>query len=226
MSRGVGLVREHGPGLRIGQEYTRHGPCAIATPTTRSERRRMGLETLLVSLYAIVDEWWRRNHPRPLRRAGRPPSLSEPEVLTLAILLQWPRWRSERDFRRFADVYLRVRFPNPLSQGRLNRRIRALEPGAGALQRSLAESLVESSEVRHVLDTTLIPAVARVGASEAGKGLCSPGRPPSEDASRKRSGPMVSMVSRWPSLPARRRRRRPSGWQRRTPTSDPSDSSR
>ncbi len=128
----------------------------------------MDLETFLISLYAIVDEWWKRLHPRPLRRAGRPPSLSETEVLTLAILSQWPRWRSERDFWRFADVYLRVYFPNLLSQSQLNRRIRALESEMRALQRNLAESLVESSEVYHVLDTTLIPAVARVRACRKG----------------------------------------------------------
>jgi len=51
--------------------------------------------------------------------------LSDAEVLTLAILSQWPRWRSERDFFRFADAHLREYFPNLLSHGQLNRRIRA-----------------------------------------------------------------------------------------------------
>lgn len=128
----------------------------------------MDLETFLVSLYAMVDEWWKRLHPRPLRRTGRPPSLSEVEVLTLAILAQWPRWRSERDFWRFADLYLRGYFPNLLSQSQLNRRIRALEPEVRALQRNLAESLAKPSEVYHVLDTTLIPAVVRVRACRKG----------------------------------------------------------
>jgi hypothetical protein len=128
----------------------------------------MDLETFLVSLYVMVDEWWKRLHPRPLRRAGRPPSLSEVEVLTLAILAQWPRWRSERDFWRFADLYLRGYFPNLLSQSQLNRRTRALEPEVRTLQRSLAESLAEPSEVYHVLDTTLIPAVVRVRACRKG----------------------------------------------------------
>jgi hypothetical protein len=31
--------------------------------------------------------------------------LSDAEVLTLAILAQWSRWRSERDFFRFADTH-------------------------------------------------------------------------------------------------------------------------
>jgi hypothetical protein len=44
----------------------------------------------------VVDEWWKRHHPRTLRRVGRPPPLTEAEVLTLAILAHWPRFRSER----------------------------------------------------------------------------------------------------------------------------------
>ena len=48
----------------------------------------MDLETFLVSLYVVVDEWWKRHHPRPLQGVGCPPALTEAEVLTLAILAQ------------------------------------------------------------------------------------------------------------------------------------------
>ena len=95
-------------------------------------------------------------------------SLWASEVLTLAVLAQWPRWRSERDFWRFADVHLRGYFPNLLSHGQLNRRIRALEPELRALQQDLARTLTDGSEVYHVLDTTLIPAIVRVRASRKG----------------------------------------------------------
>jgi hypothetical protein len=47
--------------------------------------------------------------------------LSDAEVLTLAILAQWSRWCSERDFFRFADTHLRGYFPNLLSPSQLNR---------------------------------------------------------------------------------------------------------
>jgi hypothetical protein len=122
----------------------------------------MDLEYLLVTLYVLVDEWWQETHPPTPKKAGRPPSLSASEVLTLAVLAQSPRWRSERDFWRFADVHLRGYFPNLLSHGQLNRRIRALEPELRALQRDLARTLTDGSEVYHVLDTTLIPAIVRV----------------------------------------------------------------
>jgi hypothetical protein len=128
----------------------------------------MDLETFLVSLYVVVDDWRKRHRLRSLRRVGRPLSLPDPEVLTLAILAQWPRWRSERDFWRYADLYLRSYFPNLVSQSQLNRRIRALEPELQALQRDLADTLADGSEVYRVIDTTLIPAIVRVRACRKG----------------------------------------------------------
>lgn len=128
----------------------------------------MDLETLLVSLYVLVDDWWHQAHPPAPRKAGRPPVLSESEVLTLSIVSQWPRFRSERDFYRFADAHLRPYFSNLVSHGQLNRRIRALEPELKAFQREMAGTLADGSEVYHVLDTTLIPAVVRVRACRKG----------------------------------------------------------
>lgn len=83
----------------------------------------MNLELLLVSLYVTIDDWWGAKRPVASRGPGRPVLLAESEVLTLAVLAQWLRWRSERDFWRFADAHLRSFFPNLLSQSRLNRRI-------------------------------------------------------------------------------------------------------
>jgi len=46
------------------------------------------LETLLISLYVLVEEWWEENHAKAGRGSGRPISLSDAEVLTLAVLAQ------------------------------------------------------------------------------------------------------------------------------------------
>jgi hypothetical protein len=129
---------------------------------------KVDLEILLVTLYVLVEEWWEGNHPKARPGPGRPTSLSDAEVLTLAILSQWPRFRSERDSWRFADAHLRPYFPNLLSQSQLNRRIRALEPELRALQRDLASVVADGSEVYRVLDTTLIPAIVRVRARRKG----------------------------------------------------------
>jgi hypothetical protein len=84
------------------------------------------------------------------------------------ILAQWPRFRSERDFWRFASSHLRGYFPNLVSQSQLNRRMRALEPEMRALQRYLAEALVQPSAVYHIVDTTLISVMVRVRAWRKG----------------------------------------------------------
>jgi hypothetical protein len=60
-------------------------------------------------------------------------------------------------------------FPKLCSQSQLNRRVRSVEPDLRDFQRAMARTLCGVSEVYHVLDTTLIPAIVRVRAS--GKGL-------------------------------------------------------
>ena len=128
----------------------------------------MDLDSFLVSFYVLVDDWWKLDHAWQPPKTGRPALLSDPEVLTLAILAQWPRFRSERDFWRFAWAHLRPYFPMLCSQSQLNRRIRALEPEMRALQLAFARELAEPSAVYRVMDTTLVPAIVRVRASRKG----------------------------------------------------------
>jgi hypothetical protein len=80
----------------------------------------MDLDSFLVSLYVLVDDWWKLDHAsQPPKKTGRPALLSDPEVISLAILAQWPRFRSERDFWRFASSHLRSYFPSLCSQSQL-----------------------------------------------------------------------------------------------------------
>jgi hypothetical protein len=49
----------------------------------------MDLDSFLVSLYVLIDDWWKADNPSSApRKPGRPALLSESEVLTLAILAQ------------------------------------------------------------------------------------------------------------------------------------------
>src|SRR5215218_9224280 len=128
----------------------------------------MDLDSFLVLLYVLVDDWWKLHRSSESPKIGRPALLSESEVLTLVILAQWPRFRSERDFWRFARAHLRPYFPSLCSQSQLNRRLRALEPELRLLQLAFAEDLTEPSAVYRVMDTTLVPAIVRVRASRKG----------------------------------------------------------
>jgi len=128
----------------------------------------MDLDSFLVSLYVLVDDWWKLQRSPEPPKIGLPALLTDSEVLTLAILAQWPRFRSERDFWRFASSHLRSYFPNLCSQSQFNRRVRALEPQLRALQLAFARGLTEPSAVFRVVDTTLVPAMVRVRASRKG----------------------------------------------------------
>jgi hypothetical protein len=128
----------------------------------------MDLDSFLVSLYVLVDDWWKLDRSSKPSKIGRPALLADSEVLTLAILAQWPRFRSERDFWRFAQAHLGGYFPNLCSQGQFNRRARALEPEMRSLQRAFAKQIAEPSAVYRVLDTTLVPAIVRVRACRKG----------------------------------------------------------
>ena len=107
----------------------------------------MDLDSFLVSLYVLTEDWWKAAHSSDTPGAGRPSLISDPEILTLAILAQWSRLRSERDSWRFARAHLRQYFPALPSQSQFNRRVRALEFEMRSLQLHLAELLTEESAV-------------------------------------------------------------------------------
>ncbi len=48
----------------------------------------MDLDSLLVSLYVLTENWWKVAYSPDAPRAGRPSPISDPEILTLAILAQ------------------------------------------------------------------------------------------------------------------------------------------
>ncbi len=49
----------------------------------------MDLDSFLVTLYVLVDDWWKLDHSSSEpSRSGRPALLTDSEVLTLAILAQ------------------------------------------------------------------------------------------------------------------------------------------
>jgi hypothetical protein len=85
------------------------------------------LDTFLTTVYVMVDELYERDYaPHKPSRPGRRPIVSDSEVLTLGLLAQWQRSRSEREFLRTARKPLAPYFPRWLSQSAFNRRLRDL----------------------------------------------------------------------------------------------------
>jgi hypothetical protein len=48
----------------------------------------MDLDSFLISLYVVVDDWWKFDGSSKPPKTGRPGLLSDPEVINLAILAQ------------------------------------------------------------------------------------------------------------------------------------------
>lgn len=68
------------------------------------------VETVLIEVYVMVDDDLGAHAPVP-SRPGPAPSLSPSETVTLAVCSQLQRFRSGRDFYRFAEARLRPLFP-------------------------------------------------------------------------------------------------------------------
>src|SRR4051794_41643233 len=99
----------------------------------------MDPDTFLTTLYVLVDERC-RGLPE-VRRRGPEPALSRSEAITLALLGQWGRFGSERDFYRYADRRLRGAFPRLPHRTQLNRQIRRERDAIVAVGDAVADPL-------------------------------------------------------------------------------------
>jgi hypothetical protein len=69
----------------------------------------LDVDTFLTALYVMVDDFCHSQPPK--RRPGPKASLSDSEVITLAIFARWGRFCGERDFYRYARRRLHDAFP-------------------------------------------------------------------------------------------------------------------
>jgi hypothetical protein len=84
----------------------------------------LDVDTFLTALYVIVDDFC-HSRPQKERLPGPDASLSPSEVITLAIFSRWSRFRSERDFYRYATDHLRDAFPTLPDRSQFNRLVRS-----------------------------------------------------------------------------------------------------
>jgi hypothetical protein len=81
------------------------------------------INTLLTALYVKIDDWLGRP-----RRAGRPPRLSDAELLTVAVAQALLGVRSEARWLRFLPAHLPGAFPYLPGQSGYNKRLRSALP--------------------------------------------------------------------------------------------------
>ena len=110
------------------------------------------LDTLLTALYVFCDD-----HVIGRRRIGRPPRLTDAELLCLAIaqvLLEFPR---ERHWIRYARTHLRHLFPYLPDQSGYGKRLRAAGPLIARTIRALAEVTASGVPILRLIDSTPVP---------------------------------------------------------------------
>lgn len=115
----------------------------------------LAVDTFLTALYVMVDDFC-QSHP-PKRRPGPEPSLSESEVITLAIFARWSRFSSERDFYRYASGHLRDAFPTLPDRSQFNRSIRFYTELIEEMALHLAEVMEVWECPYEALDTSAMP---------------------------------------------------------------------
>lgn len=113
-------------------------------------------ETFLLEVYVLVDDLVTTLPAATVIRPGPAPALSVSETITLAVMSQWARFRSERDFYRYADACLRPLFPTLPSRPQYNRQVRRWGPVIAEVGAALGQELAHA-DAYEVIDATAVP---------------------------------------------------------------------
>ena len=113
------------------------------------------LDTLLVALYVELTDriipWLR---PQPSSSPGRPPVVTDAELVCLAVAQVLLRYHDEHHWLRAAPARVGHLFPRLLSQSAYNRRLRQTADLMEAALRWLADHTPASAELLRLLDGT------------------------------------------------------------------------
>jgi hypothetical protein len=113
------------------------------------------LDTLLVALYVeLTDRIIPRLRPQPSSSPGRPPVVTDAELVCLAVAQVLLRYHDEHHWLRAAPSRVGHLFPRLLSQSAYNRRLRQTADLMEAALRWLADHTPASAERLRLLDGT------------------------------------------------------------------------
>lgn len=116
----------------------------------------VSIDTFLIALYVMVDDFCKRNpavaSEQTIWACGRKRALSRSEVVALSIFGQWYRFRSERDFWRFAEERLREMFPDLPDRAEFVRAQQRFEPTTAAFGLHVASLMKVEDAPFEVID--------------------------------------------------------------------------
>jgi hypothetical protein len=118
-------------------------------------------DTILVTLYTTVDDWYiAYAAPHKPVRPGVKPTLSDSEVITLG-LLQQASGKPEGAFLAFVRTYWSAYFPHLVDRTDFNRRLRDLCGVMMYLTPCVARALGAETAVYQALDSVPVPLMSR-----------------------------------------------------------------
>jgi hypothetical protein len=112
------------------------------------------LDTLLIALYVELTDRVIPTLGRRRRGPGRPPEVTDAELICLAVAQVLLRYHDERHWLRAAPKRVGHLFPRLLGQSEYNQRLKAVAPLMEAALRWLADHTPGSAELLRLLDGT------------------------------------------------------------------------
>lgn len=110
------------------------------------------LDALVIALYVVIDDFL-----EPRSGPGRPPKVSDSELITLAVAQVLLGMPNDRQFLALARWRLGHLFPRLLDQSQYNRRLRALAPQIARAINYLAYVSPSFCDQLRLLDSTPVP---------------------------------------------------------------------
>ena len=115
------------------------------------------LDTLLTALYVeLTDHIIPSRRPQHRAGPGRPPAVTDAELVCLAVAQVLLRYHDEHHWLRAAPARVGHLFPRLLSQPAYNRRLRGLADLMEAALRWLADHTPATAELLRLLDGTSV----------------------------------------------------------------------
>ena len=115
------------------------------------------LDTLLTALYVELTDRIIPSRGLARRGPGRPPEVTDAELVCLAVAQVLLRFDDERHWLRAAPGQVGHLFPRLLGQSEYNERVKALAPLMEAALRWLADRTPGSAELLRLMDATPVP---------------------------------------------------------------------
>jgi hypothetical protein len=121
----------------------------------------LSLDTFLVALYTIIDDLYQATFPLILARPGSQPIMTDSEILTLALAVQWLHF-PERKLIRYVKAHWQSYFPRLITQSQYNRRFRSLAHLMAYLLTQASLQIKDYFKSNYeVLDTVAVPLMKR-----------------------------------------------------------------